>query len=176
MRNRLGQKTLSLSLSALVLAWGSALPGVWHAHPGGRDSTHRHDQGRELAHYGSHNHDSGGDYRACAIVPDVSLLADFVAHLHWQWLGIDFSVPIQDEPSDGSHGDTVPPAIVRAINEIVPAIQTAPSFGRVLLAVVGAPSADVVSNLTPILRPPNLITSIPLCDAARFERSGVLLA
>jgi len=86
-------------------------------------------------------------------------------------------MPVPEEPADGDDdGDTIPPAIVRVIDEIVPATQAGPSVGRVLLAVICTPSVDGVPDLTPVPRSPNLTTSIPLCDSARLERSGVLLA
>jgi hypothetical protein len=90
---------------------------------------------------------------------------------------MEFSLPAPGEPADGTSDEsTIPPAIVRVMNPIVPTPRTDPAFGRMLLAVVRAPSADVVRSLEPIPRPPNLVTSIPLCDSARLERSGVLLA
>ena len=110
-------------------------------------------------------------------MPDTTLLSDFVIHLHWRFLGMDFSIPEPDEPAPGNDDEgTAPPAIVRAMDGIVPATQVGPSFGRVLLAVICTPSADVVQNRTPPLRSPDFTTSIPLCDSARLERTGVLLA
>jgi len=177
MRNRSRRKVLNLLLSALVLAWGMVPPGVQHAHAGGNNTTHRHDDCHEVAHHGSHSHDSDDEHHEHATVPDVSLLADYVLHLHWQFLGMEFSMPAPEEPADnGDDQGTVPPAIVRAMNEEGLTTQAGPSFGRVLLAVPCTPNADVVRNSEPVPRPPNLVTSIPLCDSARLERSGVLLA
>ena len=170
---------LSLLLSALVLACGTVPPGFRHAHLGGADTGHRHGDGRPqtVAHHASHEHDSDADHREHATVPDTTLLSDFVIHLHWRFLGMDFSIPEPDEPAPGNDDEgTAPPAIVRAMDGIVPATQVGPSFGRVLLAVICTPSADVVQNRTPPLRSPDFTTSIPLCDSARLERTGVLLA
>ena len=177
MRNRLGRKILSILLSALVLAWGMVPTGIQHAHVGGRDSTHRHDCRNEVAHHASHDHDSHGGHHEHATVSDVSLLSDFVVHLHWLFLGVEFSTPVPEAPADGDDDrDTVPAAIIRVTSEIVPAAQAGPSFGRVLLAVIRTPGVGVVADLTQAPRPPNFTTSIPLCDSARLERSGVLLA
>lgn len=85
-------------------------------------------------------------------------------------------MPLSEERTDGDDREGVPLVVVRVLDEIVPATQAGPSLGRVLLAAICAPSADVVRNLEKIPRPPNLVTSIPLCDSARLERSGVLLA
>ena len=84
-------------------------------------------------------------------------------------------MPASKEQADDEGTD--PPAIVRVINEIVPATTQADRLlGRVLLTVIRTPSPDVVCHPTPVPHPPDLITSIPLCDSARLERSGVLLA
>ena len=177
MRYRFRRKTLSLLLSALVLSWGVVPPGVQHAHAGGDDATHRHGECHETAHHGSHDHDCDGEHREHRNVPDVSLLADFVLHLHCQFLGMEFSMPAPGEPNNNDDGEgTVPAAVVRVMNEKGLTTQAGPSFGRVLLPVTCTPNADVVRNSEPEPRPPNLVTSIPLCDSARLERSGVLLA
>jgi hypothetical protein len=90
---------------------------------------------------------------------------------------MEFSIPAPEEPADNDDDEgAVPPAIVRAMNEEVLTTQAGPSFGRVLLVGIYRPSADVVRNSEPVPRPPHLVTSIPLCDSARLERSGVLLA
>ena len=177
MRYSFRHKAINLLLSALVLAWGVVPSGIQHAHAGGNDSTHRHGDCHEAAHHDSHDHDLDDDHHDHATLPDASLLADSVVHLHWQFLGIDFSMPAPEQPIDGNddHG-TIPPAIVRVANEIVLAAQAGPSSSRVFPAVICALSADVVRDVQPVPRPPNLVTSIPLCDSARFERSGVLLA
>ena len=154
-------------------------PATQHTHVGGGDTTHRHDgcHSQAVAHHALHEHDSDVEHQEHATVPDVSLLSDFVIHLHWQFLGMEFSMPVPEETAPGGDDeDTAPPAIVWVMDEIVPATQAGASFGRVLLAVIGTPSADAVRNRTPLPRRPNFTTSIPLCDSARLERSGVLLA
>lgn len=177
MRNRSRRRMLNLLLSALVLGWGIVPLGVQHAHAGGGDATHRHDNCNEVAHHRSHEHDFDDEHHEHASLPEVVPLADYILHLHWRFLGVDFSMPVPEKPADGNDDEgTVPPAVVRVVNEIVPATQASPSFGRVLLAAVCMPSSDVVRSLEPIPRSPNLVTSMPLCDSARLERSGVLLA
>ncbi|MFV2069875.1 MAG: hypothetical protein ACC645_23160 [Pirellulales bacterium] len=168
---------LRLLLSVLVLAWEIVPPWVQHAHLGGSDVTHRHNGCDEVADHASHNHESDDEHHDHATVSDVSLLADDVLHLHWRLLGVEFTMPVREEPVEGNNdGNTVPPAIVRVMSEVVPATQAGPSFCQVLLAAVCMPSADVVWTRAPAPRSPNLVTSIPLCDSARLERSGVLLA
>jgi hypothetical protein len=91
-------------------------------------------------------------------------------------LGVEFSVPLPETPVEGEREENVPPLVVRVTNEIVPPTQAGPSIDRVLLVGHCAPSAVVVRDLEPIPRSRDLATSIPLCDSARLERSGVLLA
>jgi len=176
MRYRLWRKTLSLLLSASVLAWGIVPPVVQHEHAGGSDATHRHDDCHEVAHHGSHRHDSDDEHHEHAILPDVSPLADNVLHLHWRFLGVEFSMPAPEEPAESDDEGTGPPAIVRAMNEEVLTTRAGPSMSRLLLVGINAPNADTGRNSAPLPRAPNLVTSIPLCDSARLERSGVLLA
>ena len=176
MRNGFRQKAMNLLLSALVLAWGFVPPGFEHAHAGGGDSDHQHDKCHDVALDGSHHHDADDEHHEDAAEPDVAALMDYVLHSHWQLLGVEFSMPVPMEPADGDDEDTVPPAVLCVRNEILTATHAGLSFGRGLLAAVCAPSTDVVRNLEPIPRSPNLVTSIPLCDSARLERSGVLLA
>ncbi len=86
-------------------------------------------------------------------------------------------MPAPEDPSDNGDDDgAVPPAIVRAMSDDIVATPTGASNGRLFLGAIDTPSADVVWDSEPIARPPNLSSSIPLCDSARLERSGVLLA
>lgn len=177
MRNRFRQKTMNLLLTALVLAWGVTPPGIEHVHAGGSDPAHRHEDCQEAADHGSHGHESDDGHHDRETVSDVSLLADCILHLHWRLLGVELTMPMPEKPVEGEDdGGAVPPAIVRVMNEAVPVTLASPSFGRALLAAIRTPSAEVVRSLEPIPCPPNLGTSIPLCDSARLERSGVLLA
>ena len=171
------RKTMSLLLSALVLGWGFLPPGVQHAHAGGNDSTHRHSDCHEVAHHDSHDHDSNSRNHYHETLPDTSLVVGSLVHLHWQFLGIEFSMPAPKQPANGGDDQDTPTlAVVQVINEAVPNIQLGPSLGRVFLAAACSLSTDVVRDLEPVPRSPNLVTSTPLCDSARFERSGVLLA
>lgn len=184
MRNRFRQKMTSLLLSALVLVLGVVPPGVEHAHAGGENSSHQHDKCHETAHndlHSSHSHDhhSSEKHHEHKTAPaDKSRLADLVSHLHWQFFGIDFSMLIPEKPANNTDDEeNLPPAVIRAMEDVVPAIQAGPSFGRMLLAATCTLNVvDVVWSQEPVPRPSNLVTTIPLCDSARLERSGVLLS
>ena len=177
MRKCIRQKTTSLLLSALVLAWGIVPPGVEHSHAGGSDATHGHEHHHEVAHHGSHDHDFSDQHCESEPLPQVSLLADSVRHLHWRFLGMKFSMPAPGQPTDnGDDQGDLPPAIVCGVDEGVLAMHTGPAFARTLLFGICEPSIDVVCGMRPIPPSPNLVTTMPLCDSARLERSGVLLA
>ena len=89
---------------------------------------------------------------------------------------MEFSMTMPEQPTEGNDDEgTVPLVVIRVMNEVVPASQTAPSLDRILLANLFASNADVVRRTDPIPHPPDLGTSIPLCDSARLERTGVLL-
>lgn len=176
MQNRFRQKTMSLLLSGLVAVWGIVLSGVQHTHVGGTDPTHRHDKCHEVVRHDSHSHESDEGHHKYATDADLSLSADDVLHLHWQLLGVEFSMPVSDEPTDGDGEGSAVPVVVRVMNEEGMTTQAGPSFGRVLAAAACVPNVDLVRGSESEPRPPNLVTSIPLCDSARLERSGVLLA
>ncbi len=176
------RSVICLVLSAVVFTWGIVPPATQHTHVGGSDSTHRHDDCYEVAQHDCHDHESHEGHHECATVPQVSLPADYALHLHWRLLGIEFSIPMPHSPLPGEPADDTDdagaaavPVIVRVMNEIVPATQAGPSFARVLLAAVRAPSVGVVWSAAPIARSPDIVTTIPLCESARLERSGVLL-
>lgn len=169
------RRILSVLLSALLAVWGILPPGAVHAHVGGGDPAHQHDDCRESAHHGFHGHGMHGHHEH-AVEPRASWLADFISHIHWRFLGIEFSMPLTECPDSGDDGpDAMPPVIVRSADEVAPAAQVGPPMGRGLLAARFAPSFDVAQDSAPFprLRPGTVDF---LCDSARFERSGVLLA
>jgi hypothetical protein len=192
MRNRLRQTSINLLLSVLVLTWGIIPPGVQHVHAGGSDVGHQHqidqhDADHKVGHHGSQGHKSDDGHHSDGHhhdtkTSDIRLLADYVCHIHWRLLGVEFSTPVSEKPVEGDDdGDTLGPTIVRMTSQVVTAGPASLSFGRVLLRANCAPIANVVQSLAPIrcvskIGMSNVGTSIPLCDSARLERSGVLLA
>lgn len=164
-------------LSALALGWGSIPQGVTHSHVGGMDPTHRHGAGDKVAHYDSHCHDSDAGHHEHATEFNVVSLRDSTAHLHWRLLGLAFSMPLPEEPDDGAEDrDMLPPTIVRTMNQVVSASWVGPLPGRALPLHASPASSDAVDKLTATAGSPTAATSIPLCDVARRELCGVLLA
>ncbi len=176
-RNGPWKKTLSLLLSALVLAWGLIPQGVQHAHEGGIDLTHRHGACDEVAHHASHCRDSSEGHHEHATEFNVVSLRGSTTHLHWRLLGLEFSMPRPEAPTDGGEDrGMVPTTIVRTVHQLASGAWVGPLSDRALpLAAVPA-SLAVVDESTAAGVSATAATSIPLCDVARRELCGVLLA
>lgn len=170
---------VSLLLSAAVLAWGTVPPALRHAHEGGSETGHSHEALAE-------HHDAGEHHRRPRVghshehegrVAKESTVAGEVAtHFHWAVFGLDFTMPARQDGEPDERESVSGPVLVRLTDEL-PTVTSGdreapggllaapPSGGLKLAAVEDAPP-----------RPCHLVTSIPLCDTARLERSGVLLA
>lgn len=170
-------------LSALVLIGTLLPPGVRHAH-GEMDRPfvhHDHDEPRQPAVSHGHHHD--GDehhshgHAATPPEPDASI-PDECWHLHLALVLIDLTLPAPSEPADGegdpSDEDT---SIVRCGRGFLPGVQgRAESDGRSSSTDgLALPTSDAVVLQAVVSSPPP-VTTAPLCDGARRERSGVLLA
>jgi hypothetical protein len=85
-------------------------------------------------------------------------------------------LPAPDHDEGDDHGPGPEPALVRLADELptVTVFGASPAWAFSLLP--REPASDSVPATTTRSHPPNLIASIPLCDSARLERSGVLLA
>jgi hypothetical protein len=171
MRKQFTQTTTNLLLSALMLASTCLPPALRHAHEGGDEANHRHDTSgvRHLKH--GHHEAEGYHEHEVVSITERAVLSDAVVHLHWAIFGIDFSTTLPSEPRSRE------PAVVRVM--VMPAISVSGENAvGVLTAIASQPGLDFASvrsvGTTP-LQPPNLVTSAPLCDSARRERSGVLL-
>lgn len=177
--DRLRSPLIGFGLSFLVMAWAILPPALRHSHAGGGDSGHHHvalethsgpHHHHEFPHTVHHAHDD-----ASLVAP--SRLVDRIVHFHWTVFGVHFSLPAGD--SDG-HGDddanTTDAVLVRLVDDL-PAASLRGDMGIGVDCCQPSKSTDRVSY-TPTChsRPDNTISSLPLCDSARFERSGVLLA
>jgi len=177
-------------LAAVVLTWGMIPPGFEHSHAGGEDQSHCHNARTEVAsddahhhhHHHSHKHGHGPDgnhhHGDVEHNPPVASTVTFptsdVAHLHFRLFGFDFSMPLSETTDEGEE-NTFPPTIVRAAKEYVPTVPPGPSLKLFDVATL-LPLANTLGGPEPVPRPPNLVASLPLCDSARLERTGVLRA
>lgn len=177
-RKRLIPTALSVVLSASVLACGITPPAIRHAHHGGADTNHCHDDGAKHDSETCHHHEpDGSDHRhEEAVGTALACLGDSLAHLHWRIFGLSFCMPT---PQDGEHdedGGGTSSALVWLVDELPTLIQTGERSQGVPLAAPPAPGADrVAAESSPSHHSPP-VSAIPLCDSARLERSGVLLA
>ena len=181
MWKRFSRVALSFLLSASVLAWGTMPPAIHHAHHGSSARDHCHDTvvvaaKHDLNHGHHHNHD-GSDHRHEDVdVTAPTALGDFVVHLHWMLCGLDFCMPAPPEDEHDEDDGATRLALIRLIDEL-PTVSPRGyhSRGAPMIAPPVLGPHRVAVEVSPS-HPPNRIASIPLCDSARFERSGVLLA
>lgn len=136
-------------LIAGVLSTG--VPAWQHAHAASEPShghTHGHTHGRD------HRHDQDG-------------MGECHSHLHFWLLGVLFTVPVQSDDSDSNQEQTTflvaSPTVIDAaqpLHLVCPVL----SISHVAEPALFVPSFRCIAAAAP-----------PLCDAARHERSGVLL-
>ena len=164
----------NLLLSALVLAWGVVPPAVRHSHEGGADVNHRHEV---AAHHGHehHGHSHDEDWHPGGAKVSASVLRGLVVHLHWSFLGLDFSVPLSDDEQSKDGRQAATPAVVRLVDFApAPTLDTGHSLS-IAPVIVALSSLEAALVQAPSLAGFERRQSAPLCDRARRERSGVLL-
>lgn len=84
-------------------------------------------------------------------------------------------MPGDSESEDNAVGPDITLVVLMA-DEAVPVVPQGASWDHVCPGVQCVPVVDAVWNPEPVPRPPGSLSSIPLCDSARLERTGVLLA
>lgn len=177
------RKSLSVVLALSVLAGGVPLPGYSHSHPGGH-SPHRHAgyrlRARSPRHH-PHGHSHGPhDHALEAATNRERALSEFHgSHRHWHVTLLYFELTLPGLPAgdDGPERDGRGPI---AVLQLVDFACAAPRASTIVLRqwlepVDVNPPVAVAAGPTrrAALPPPR---SSLLCDAARRERSGVLLA
>lgn len=185
MKNRLAHRLLSCMLSALVLTTGAVRPATQHAHEGGDDPSHHH---HSTTAYRGHSHDKGATHSDHSGLPTDPLMASqtnagcslfsSTSHLHFKWLGIELTIPGHNGPTgEEKQRSSVEIVFTRVVRCMTPAPQPNDGDGKVLFAgpsVALATSTSLVPTATGHCGLP--VATSPLCDRARHERSGVLLA
>jgi hypothetical protein len=153
-----------------VLTANNGLPlALEHAHPVGRNL--KHDVGRG---HGLPLHAQRESGRECS----ASILS-VTAHVHLVWLGFEFTLLPPDD-TDNDPDDTPPASIslARLIDNSL-SIEFDQAVGPHLFAIDS--SLDAVRRLKPAATAKQTeasewrFASLPLCDTARHERSGVQL-
>jgi hypothetical protein len=172
-------KATSTLLAALLLLAAVAPPAIRHTHPLADEghSHHHHDANPDLSHGHYHHGEDRGRHLADRYVRDAELTNGHWWHLHFHFLGLEVTLPEPasdqgDRESSGLEAVSVLPfaqepvpcrmaQTVSAWETFTPFTALSPEDAALLQVVVNAP-------------PP--VSCPPLCDRARRERSGVLIA
>lgn len=139
-----------LQLLRIALAAGVLLTGVpaWqHAHAAG-DKPHGHHHERD------HEHNDDG-------------MGDCHSHIHFWLLGVVFTLPVESDEGD-SHEDQA--TFLVASPTVMDAVQPLHFFSPAFSILQAGEPARIEARFRCIAA-----SVAPLCDAARHERSGVLL-
>lgn len=162
-RQRFSRMAMSLLLIASMLSWGILPPPICHAHEGGEDEGHSHSAFAKPE-------DRGLNHELYERLQNSFALG---VHHHWQLFGIEFSMPCDGEDCD--EDEEIGPILIRFSGST-----PANGFGgdntqgtHLIAPQAHGLEPTVVTDSQ--LRPPQATSSIPLCDSARLERSGVLL-
>jgi hypothetical protein len=167
-------------ISTAVLVWTTLPPAIVHSHSDGDDPAHRHEV--RITHHDHHHHhhnlDHASDHvHARPAASDCAESRSFAVHCHWQLLGFWFALPFSNERGDREEErGTAKVAIVDLADDDGVASPT----GIALTQWVCQPSPAASPGFVPLVSmprgPQRQTSSTPLCDSARLQRSGVLLA
>jgi hypothetical protein len=165
---------LSLMLVALAVASGTCPPALRHAHEGGEDSGHRHSSHiLDLDH--GHPH-QGDPHHHTPNLELSSTMRECSVHLHWVLLGFNFSFPATPDGHDPDHPNGFEPVMVRLVEDVLIASPCEPRGIKADVASSLECISGVVCPTYSLAGWVNSVSALPLCDRARLERSGVLLA
>ena len=170
---RCKRAAVNLLVSASVLASALVPPPVCHTHEGGIDSSHRHGGLRYHSHSDNYSPSEATDHAFAATGPPRSL-GGFDQHHHWKLLGFEFSMPCDDEDCDDDRQTEL--VLGRSVGgaSVVSDGGNGPQGTHSI--ALPEPALEPVAILVSTFRKNRLTSSIPLCDSARLERSGVRLA
>lgn len=168
---------LNVLLSSALLLGGFVFPVTQHAHAGGERS-HDHSpsccegDGRHHRHGVSHSH-------AWAQEGSAEVVHGHTLHRHATFFGIDFSMPLKDSQDVPHGGDDSMDDERVTFCRLVEADIEAGSFPAIRATCVDhSILCHASSNGIAISRRQHgreILSSLPLCDSARGERSGVQL-
>ena len=173
MRNRGLRTKLTLLLSLAVLLVSVTPPSLQHAHPEG-DCAHHH---RTTAvDTSGHRHDHGHAHDSCE--PLATLAPGVAAHTHLLLFGFDFYLALaehQDAPQEQTEVNDQRVTLVRFLDSEVILSSRAPVQSLITSPLPLGTFAPAPIAGTHRETSQTLLASLPLCDSARGERSGVQL-
>lgn len=169
----------SVVLAALLLASTVAPPAIRHVHAVVEGDTvhHRHDSGHGPSE--RHGHGGGVDshHRVESERTPPSLAGGQLWHLHVELLGFDFTLPdLPSDERDGKPGCQVECVMPWSAKAPITLRSTASSDTYQVVPQLMSAALRDAAPLQVVVSPTSPILSAPLCDRARHERSGVLLA
>jgi hypothetical protein len=103
-------------------------------------------------------------------------IGDNAVHLHWAILGFDFAMPAAPGSPDPSRPGDSEPVVVQVADNSPSILVSGESGGTVERPVDEGPFVAVCEPIPPGFLRTNSVAALPLCERARRERSGVLLA
>ncbi|NQT17861.1 MAG: hypothetical protein HQ582_34225 [Planctomycetes bacterium] len=186
MSKRLVHNTVSVLVSASLLVFALVPPGVRHAHDVVDGAIGKCDHGSPAAvpEVDHHHHDGLSTHPHAHVFhgpqsgprQEVSRPTGDTWHVHFAILGLYFALPDTNLPNDRGEGASGELVFLHVARNSTP-IPADGSVSDVWLpdATASGWQGDAVAPLARALRPPP-VTSIPLCDSARLERTGVRLA
>lgn len=170
------RSTTSLLLAAMLLGATFAPPAIRHAHlPSEGDISHS----RGADHHHSHRHDAHDASPIPSADPSLhfaDVLGGHWWHLHFHLLGIDFTFP---EPGSGGNDGESPENLnvltLAAGQQWLPSHSVRLNWIEDLVPPSASSSLGDAAPMQVVVFTPPPVSSAPLCDTARRERSGVLL-
>lgn len=177
------RRVLSLLLSAAVLFGGLMPPAVQHAHAEG-ERPHAHEPVAAAApSEHSHSHSHPHSHSTGPVAEPHPAAAECIQcrtwHRHVVLFGFELCLPMhgdqQHPASSGTAGDDQAVTLIRLIDTVT--LAASPQMAKSVL--IGLPDLPAVSAVPlPVADSwdgRDTGSSIPLCDSARRERSGVQL-
>ena len=174
------QTGVSLVLSALMLTGGVAPLGIRHAHAEG-GKRHRHEGEQTASSHEDHAHHSESHTHHDAQLPahkpgcGCSSIADAISHIHVTLLGVDFVLPTSDTPDNQQNDDLSDSVVVWLCGESYTGQLTQQNPRELLPLHARTLDLENVERFVRFISGSPPVTSQPLCDSARLERTGVRL-
>ncbi len=169
------QKLISWLLAALLLVNGIGAQGFNHAHAEGNES-HSHANDGMVAHVcGVHRNSHHGDHPTeQPHHGDGDLTPTRVLHTHLSLFGLVFSIPDSEDTHDADEVSQSSSFLRLNDQRNVLLVDRYLDMEFLRTLTLAATFGDAVANHVAVLTS-SQVASTPLCDSARFERTGVLL-
>ena len=172
-------RATSTVLAVLLLAGTVAPPAVRHKHAfaEGGDLHHQHHADHQRPHSHEHHGDESRHPLAELCLGEADIMSGDWWHLHLQFLGFAFTLPepTSNENDRETRGNEAL-SVLASDEEPLPRQTTvASSIQQIILSSIHC-STDDAAPMQVVLSAPAPISFTPLCDRARRERSGVLIA